>query len=546
MKKTRYLHLIIPVFFFCGGVFIYSSGIHAPFYLDDFRRIVDNPAIRDLSIILEPWRHRYTTYVTFALNYFIGGMNPVLFRMVNLIIHTANAVLLFTMLRQMMMVVNNDSEDEHIFIPLLASILFLVHPVQTGAVTYIVQRFASLATMFYLLAVYSYLRWRLKEGRVFSFWYLTALGATLLGMRAKEIVFTLPVMLAVVEYLFFSGPWRRRLLNLLPFLLTMMIIPIEFMSRHSGETNLLSTITRATTVMSEGITIPRNVYFFTEMRVIVTYLRLLFYPENQVFLYNYPQYDSLFMPEVYLSLSLHILLLCSSVGTLLIMRKRQRLSYLVLLPFGILWFYLTISVESSFIPIPHLIFEHRLYLPSAGFFTAVSAGLYLLYRQRWLRHLVTTMAVTAIIVLSVLTYRRNTIWADEVLFWKDNVRKAMNTIAPHYYLARAYAKRGLYRKAIDEYNLAALLGPTYPEIHLAMAETYEKMGYLADARREYKKVIEMRSDDYRGYLGLGRVSIALGDLDSARENLRTAGILNPYDREVMTLLNKLEKRIWRK
>jgi len=549
VKRPLSLRVFIPFFLVAGGIAIYSNSLYAPFYFDDFPRIVNNPEIRDFSIISQPWKHRYMGYLTFALNYAMGGLNPAGYRLVNLAIHLTNSLLVFGVAREML-TVSLEKVDEKVvsFVPGLAAALFLVHPVQTEAVTYIAQRFASLATMFYLLSVYSYLRWRLSGQGCVSLWYSGSLISAILGMRTKEIVFTLPVMLFILEAIFFTGSWRKRLLFLLPFFLTMLIIPLEFFL-HTGEgSGLISRLGRAAGVTEEGVKIPKDVYFKPQMRVIITYLRLLFYPVNQRLVYDYPEYRSFLSPPVYISMFLHVLSVSSAIVTIMLSRKipskRGRVyeRVFILASFGILWFYLALSVESTIIPIPHLIFEHRLYLPSVGFFIFISSILYLLFRHKWFKYPVILFFSVVIVFFSIMTWKRNSLWADEVLFWKDNVRKAMNIVAPHYYLGKAYEKRGFYREALEEFNLASILGPTYPEIHLAMAETYERMEWLADALREYETVIQMAPQDYRGYLGLGRCSLKTGDLEKAEENLKKAGMLNPYDMEVFGLWKQLKER----
>ena len=130
----------------------------------------------------------------------------------------------------------------------------------------------------------------------------------------------------------------------------------------------ISDVTRETTVVSRGD------YFLTQMRVIATYIRLLFLPVNQNLDYDYPVYNSMANPGVFLSVLLHLYL----IGLAVYLFKQSRKTgsgILLLISFGITLFYLTLSVESSIIPISDVIFEHRLYLPSVGAFMAVGTGL---------------------------------------------------------------------------------------------------------------------------------------------------------------------------
>jgi hypothetical protein len=148
-------------------------------------------------------------------------------------------------------------------IALFAALLFACHPVQTEAVTYIWQRVASLATMFYLLSLTAYIKWRLihqnREPRTVwhgagqnlgkaqssrnqvsekrhphihlksALWYLISLFSAVLAMKTKQIAFTLPIMISLYEVMFFQGKIGRRLLFLLPIVLTMPIIPLTLL-----------------------------------------------------------------------------------------------------------------------------------------------------------------------------------------------------------------------------------------------------------------------------------------------------------------------------
>jgi hypothetical protein len=386
--------------------------------------------------------------------------------------------------------------DYAIYIALCTALLFACHPLQTQAVTYIWQRVTSLCTMFYLLSLVAYIKWRLlsqsEEGvkskekkSVFPglgpvMFYLLSLVFTILAMKTKEIAFMLPVTLILYEIIFFEGKINKRLLYLIPFLLTMMIIPLTTVSGEQVEN--LDDLIRGTTKLSRGE------YLLAQFRVLVTYLRLIFLPVNQNLDYDYPRYYSIFNIEVFTSFVFLAMLFGLSVYILY--RYRDTVPHTRLISFGMIWFFINLMIESSIIPLHNVIYEHRMYLPSVGVFSALTIVIFMLI-IRWNAYarVITVMLAVIIIVLTGATYARNTVWKDELTLWQDVVSKSPNIdkaieqyllalkfkpdhTKAHYNLGNAYASQGLPDKAIEQYLLALKFRPDYPEAHHNLGNTY--------------------------------------------------------------------------
>ena len=206
----------------------------------------------------------------------------------------------------------------------------------------------------------------------------------------------------------------------------------------------------------ETVNITRMDYLFTQFRVIITYLRLLIFPINQSIDYNYPIYDSFFEPNVFLSFLLLLSIL--GIGVYLFYRSRRTVhssqalnSELLtlnsrLISFGIFWFFITLSVESSVIPIKDIIFEHRLYLPSIGFFIASVSVMEYFIRQKKVKIFAIIIVVTA---LSVAAFNRNLIWNDPQALWENVLVKFPNNV-------RAYNGLGVIFKEQEEYDKALI------------------------------------------------------------------------------------------
>ncbi len=390
LANSTFLHIVCLIFLIA---IIYSNAYHVPFQFDDINNLKNNHVIRSLGNFISSSKgydynpRRFIGYFSFALNYHFGGLDVRGYHIVNLAIHTASSILVYFMVLLTFRTPLMKSPESRVpkIIALFAGLLFAVHPVQTQAVTYIVQRFASLAAMFYLMSVVFYIKARLIDRADypspftfhishFTFFLISFLSAVL-AMKTKEIAFTLPVMVVLYEFVFFESTMKKRLIFIVPALCTMLIIPISIIGTKKPLGEVLSDMSEMLRVTSQ---ISRWDYFMTQMRVITTYIRLIFLPVNQNLDYDYPVSHSFFSLPVLLSFVFLSALFGMGVYFIRSSRFTTHDSRLFRLTgFGILWFFITLSVESSIIPITDVIFEHRLYLPSAGAFIAVTTSAFI-------------------------------------------------------------------------------------------------------------------------------------------------------------------------
>ncbi len=446
------------------GFLVYSNTFRAPFVFDDESSIYKNIAIRDAGSFTKGavsgifFNSRIVGQMSFALNYAVNGLNVVGYHIVNLLIHLGSALFVYWLVVLTFRTpyfsgyVHQPADgffDSRRFVALFTALLFVSHPVQTQAVTYIVQRYASLATLFYLLSLVMYIKSRLSESPKTRYaFYALSFVAAVLSMKTKEISFTLPVMIFLYEFMFFRGDIKKRLLYLVPLVLTMAIIPLSMVWGRGSLTDT-GVIDKVIEGASLNI-ISRGDYLNTQFRVIVTYIRLLFLPINQNLDYDYPIYSTFFNPQVFLSF---LFLLTVFVWGIYLVYSSFRPDkgeryWFRLFSFGIFWFFITLSVESSVIPIADVIFEHRLYLPSAGFFLAVMSGVMWMRgrfgKMAMIRKAVLPVMVIVVMCLSVTAYARNMVWQDEVTLWEDVVKKSPKKdrciYNYHDSLGRAYIK----------------------------------------------------------------------------------------------------------
>jgi len=317
------------------------------------------------------------------------------------------------------------------FLALFAGLVFVTHPLQTQAVTYIIQRATSLAALFYLAALTLYVKSRLlqqqgKSPAVFKPFYYGSLIVAVMAMFTKENTVTLPLMVLLYEACFLKTKEGLNWKYLIPFLATLLIIPLMmFLTKSVDFIGMRRSLEEPSNLSSWQ-------YLLTQFRVIVTYLRLLFIPLNQNLDYDYSIAKSLLDLPILASF-----ILLSSIFTIAI----RIFSKYRLIAFSIFWFFLTLLPESSIIPINDVIFEHRLYLPMAGFSFFIVSSVYYLFENKTLK----SMIIVLLIIIScygMLTYRRNLIWKDEFTLWNDVVHKSPKKARPYYGRGIAYRDQG--------------------------------------------------------------------------------------------------------
>lgn len=494
------------------AVCIYSNTLSNGFVFDDLPYIVENPAIKDFSYFTDPSRiekigqydireffqTRVVGFFTFALNYKIHGLDPRGYHLFNVVVHAANSLLVYFLIVLL-------SNGKHRMAALSIALLFAAHPIQTQAVAYISQRLASLCAMFYLLAVLLYVKSRLAEGRWKYAFYVLSVMSTVLAMKTKEIAFTIPLAMAMIEMMFLKGRLKERALSLTPLGLTMLIIPLTLISRMSGE---------AFTMAAKG-KITSGDYLITEFRVIVTYMRLMILPINQNNDYDYPVYKTMAEPAILLSMLLIFAVIGFAVW-LFIRSKREDNPDYRFISFGIFWFFLTLSVESSFIPIVDVIFEHRLYLPSAGFIAAVVFGARIgLSKIKHGQTVAAAAMVLIVIVFGFMAYSRNKVWQSELSLWSDAVMKSPNKARPHYNLGWALKMEKRIDEAEREFGRSLDINPNHSESLNNLANITLMKGDIVSAKQYYIRAIESDKDNIEAIYNLAKLYEWLGENDKA-------------------------------
>jgi len=512
---------------------IYSNTFSSPFVLDDFKVIAENSAMQTNAIFTNVNLHRYVGTASFALNYRISKLNTFSYHLTNSIIHILNAFLVFVLFRKIYAYVRNEPINNSTnLISFAIALIFLVHPIQTQAVTYIVQRYTSLAALFALVSLLSYFHFRTSAPPRYIFFCISVVSA-LLAYKTKENTATILLMLIVMELLLFKGTTlsvKKRIVLVLPFVLLVAVIPAAFLNLHQmAEKSLSSLMSELKESSMETPQISRSQYLVTEMSVIVLYMRLLVLPMHQSMHYLYPFTHSFFQLKTFLSFCLIMAVLVSAV---ILAKKYKEIS------FGIGWFFIFLLVESSIIPIQDAVFEHRLYLPSIGF---ISAGVVILFQilRKFNIRIFLGVIVLISVLLSAATYVRNEVWHDEITLWKSVLARFPQNYIAHSSLGSGYAKMKKWDEAIKELNVAIKINPEFAPSYNNLAISYTYTNRSEDAMKSYHKAIEVRPDYVKAYYNLASLYYQQRNLQEAFLLLNRAKTFNDKHPMVNNQLGRL-------
>lgn len=527
--KSPVPHIIIIVIL---TLLVYSNTFEASFHLDDRDYITGNPLLKDFGTLLNPprpanksfsntnaldsARTRFMGHLSFLLNIKLLGTSVIGFHAVNIMIHIFNGIIVYLLVLTLFKSPYLSRSSLLPNAPLLAlgtALIFSVHPVQTQAVTYLSQRFTSLAALFYLGAFLSYSLFRTGSKKIY---YGISIILCVFAMFTKEISFTLPVSLTLFELIFFDkSPGRFK--RLIPFYLSMLIIPLSLFGSGKPFFDTVADAMRASKKLS------RWEYLYTQFTVIPVYLRLMILPIGQNFDYDYPVYQTFMNTKVIASfIGLIILAGC---GIYYYRTAGKNDPSFRLISFGIFWWFITLSVESSIIPLSDMIFEHRMYLPSFGLILTFLTVLYIAFNRFMPASAPKAFSIFAIAVvlgLSASAYGRNSVWKDETTLWEDVVSKSPLKRRPHYNLAMAYKARGLGDKSKNEFEIARSLKLDYMAELDANSE--DSMDDFMDDKviDHYKKILGINADMSEVHYKFGLMNANKNRFDRAVEHYKKA------------------------
>jgi tetratricopeptide (TPR) repeat protein len=492
----------------------YANAVHHPFIFDD-AHITEPASIRSYSPL---WRAlfppspsglsgRPLAHFTLAVNWAISGSGTWSYHLVNVGIHFLAAFALFGLVKRTLDLPRFRERygGASFEIGLASALFWMLHPIQTESVTYIIQRCESLAGLLYLASFLCAVRgWTSDRPRV---WRLAAVLAMVAGVGVKETVVTLPFLAGLYAVVILKKK-PKDLLGESPWLWGGWGIGLAAIGA-------LAMMGGTAAAYPEGYSVRGWEYAITQGPVILHYLRLIVWPRDLCLDYGWPLAS---FGEALPGLVVVAMLL--GMGVVLAFRRSPW-------SFPALWFFGILGPTSSVYPIPDPAFEHRLYLALAG--PAVLAVLGLYGGWTWLQNrrtpegdassgrtstaglgAVRVVVIALAALLGTLTVFRNLDYQSGVVIWSDTIRIRPENPRAQYNLGLSYYDLYQDEKAIDQMHKALALKPAMPDAHLTLGAAYSRRGRPAEALKHLDRVFQAGKADAKAFLNYGAALMQLG------------------------------------
>lgn len=564
---ARFIRAVVPpVLVILAGLIAYSNSFSGAFVLDDDKFVVNNPRIRNILPLSETMRGRRPIVdLSLAVNYAWEELELRGYHAFNLAVHLLAGLTLLGVVRRTL---SRPQFRRSVgrAAPWLAAVIaavWVVHPLQTQSVTYIVQRGESLMGLFYLLTLYFVIRAaeaaEHARGVRATLWCLAAVISCALGMGTKAVIVTGPVVVLLYDWIFLSHSlgqlFRRRWALYLGLAATWGVLVACGVAG-----GVLAPGEKSATVGFGYRGITPTAYFGTQLGVLTHYLRLSVWPHPLCLDYGWPvarQTVEIIAPAL-------VILTVAVRGTDWALIRRPALGFVGL------WFFAILAPTSSFIPIKDPAFEHRMYLSLAAVAAFVVLGGHAALRRLFDRLSLTAgtrTAITVVVVGTIIasltlgTIRRNADYHGDLEMWQDVIDKRPANarghlgygtalfarerteeseaafaeavrLRPtysdgHYNLGNALAKNQKLEEAVTAYQRSLRLNPLHAKCHYNLANTYKRLRRWDEAVVEYREAVRIDPEHISAYINLGNTLRVLSRVDEAIEAYHKAIEINP-------------------
>ncbi len=531
-----------------AGLLAYANSFQGPFVQDDAGSILNNPSLTrwwDLPVVLSPTVSESTVAArplvnfTLALNYAAGGFSVSGYHAVNLLIHLLAGLTLFGLARRTFLrpVLRERFGSAATPLALAIALLWLVHPLQTEAVTYVVQRAEALAGLFCLAALYGLVR--SMDSPHPRRWLGFSVVACLLGMASKEVMVSAPLLAFFYDRTFVAGSfreaWRQRGRYYAGLAATWLLL--AWLVAAGG--------TRGDTA-GFGLGVSPWAYAQAQFVAVAHYLMLAFWPHPLVFDYGEG------LPTGLVAVGPSALVVIALIAATVVALWRWPMA-----GFLGLAFFALLAPSSSVVPVlTEPMAEHRMYLPLAAVLALVLPWLYVKFQRRALYG-----AFAVALLFGVLTILRNGDYSSEASLWADTVEKRPDNARAHatygvalmdaedlpaalrhlqralelkpdfavalYNYGNAQAFSGEYLKAVENYRAALRLQPDLFDAYNNLGTAYLRLDRVSEAVAEYRAALRLNPKSANAHFNLGNALSKLNQLPEARTEYERALEFNP-------------------
>lgn len=533
-NKSIFKLIITPLLIGITTFIAYFSSLNYPFQFDDAPNITKlfNIRSKDFSSLFfsgPRWIIRWLN----TINYKIGEFDPFIYRLFNVAFHIISGILVFYFIYLALSGLKKNSyfKDNAFAIAALTSVLFLLHPVQTQTVSYVIQgQMEGLASLFVISINLCYLILSKRADSFFKFLLTILLFAlTILSTGTKEIAIVAPFLVMLTDWFFVAqGDWqsfKKRLplqigLFITTFSLYFYFLKPKYFADILG-LNLIANNNIGNILTKSPLEKITPIHFLiSQFKVILHYLFIFIWPFNISVEYDWKLSDSFFSFDSFVPF---LILLSIAIITCYLLKKDK----INIFAFGIIWFFIAIAPRSSIIPSAELLVDYKTYLASVGWLLILSVGLLKLsdyISKKWR----TLLFILFTLFLATLTYHRNKVWRTALEFWENIVQNEPKARALNNYGVELSAL-GRYSESIPYFKKAINLeGSSYWDPYTNLSAVYAITGKIDLAIATLKKSLDINKYQPEAYNNLGSYFIHKKDYDSAEKCFIAALAIVPH------------------
>lgn len=473
----------------------YSNTWSVPFQFDDTSHL--EWAQRVATVPLQQWYGEFLQYpyrqvpmLSFVLQYVVWSNPPIGFLHAgNLFFHILNTVLVYALTYVILQLFTKPSLSRKYTILISAGVagIFALHPVQTQAVTYIIQRMSSLAATFYIGSVLCFLlavqfskrSTKIRQGLLL----MTSVILGILGYFSKQNTVVLPMMIILILWLSRSMiATKSRILfgvasGVLILTSAWLVLSYQFAVGPSPAPLSAAAMTK------EQLTLES--YGLTQASLVPRYLSLMLLPIRQSVDHS-PAVFSTWETPVIVGIMIWLALACIA---LLSMKSHP------VVTLGLAWYLIAMLIESSIIPISDPFVEHRLYLPIVGMALAVVYSLFLITRRYQMQQLLKWLLLVMCVLLTLATYRRNQAWQTPVSLWENASINSPSNPRAFYNLGVSLVTAGEREKALKAFLETVRIHPQHHYAHTNAGVIYYSVRDYESALFHFLRAIESRPNE---------------------------------------------------
>jgi Flp pilus assembly protein TadD len=461
------------------GTSVYVSAISAPFLYDDNHAIINNTYIQNLDefqeiVGIERVLSRSFLLLTYALNLHLGNGHSFGFHLFNTILHICTGILLFFLSWELLEKENPEIRSRLKNLPLVASLIHVLNPLNVETVVYLSSRSSLLATFFYLIATLTFVRWKknsdcqslLVKLLIFPSILLVVL---FLGFGSKAIIATMPIMAAIYLWVFSDSlNLKKLLLSTLPLFICLLI----YLFIKGYQTGYIFSLGNDPSSIGQS----RLPYLFSQFGVAFYYYALkLFLPINLNF-----------EPDLRLISDFFNFKIVISIGIIFFIWTKAIKFPSKIAKFGLIWIFVTLAPTSTFIPLKQIATEHRLYLPGVGF--CLVFGTLWLNATRFLT-IRKLLLLSTLLFMAVLSTNRSLDFKSEILIWEDVVKKSPKKVLAHNNLAIELLNKDMDELAEKHLKTALKLDPAFKSANLNLGHIFFKRKDYLQAKKYFDLAI---------------------------------------------------------